>query len=96
MLHEQTYFIVRDETSLQSSLVQSAAISPPPSQTAKAASLKASKSKFRGSVVVYNGRTITYNDDHVTLATVGDRVTAKFVTSEDDQGTPFVEYWKDD
>jgi putative transposase len=45
---------------------------------------------------VYNGRTITYHDDHVTLATVGDRVTAEFVMPEDDAGTPFAEYWTDD
>ena len=45
---------------------------------------------------MYNGRTITYHDDHVTLATIDDRVTAEFVTPEDDEGTPFAEYWTDD
>lgn len=55
-------------------------------------SKKASKPEFRGSVVVYNGRTITYHDDHVTLATVDDSVTAEFVIPEDETGTPFAEY----
>jgi hypothetical protein len=100
-LHEQTYSEVREQSSLQASLVQSAR-----NLTADALGnckdrilddgKKASKPEFRGSVVVYNGRTITYNDDHVTLATVGDRVTAEFVTPEDDEGTPFAEYWTDD
>ena len=40
---------------------------------------------------MYNGRTITYNGDHVTLATVDDRVTAEFVTPNDEDGTPFAE-----
>ena len=100
-LHEQTYSDVREQTSLQSSLVQSA-------RNLAADALgncedriledgkKASKPEFRGSVVVYNGRTITYHDDHVTLATVDDRVTAEFTTPEDDTGTPFEEYWTDD
>ena len=99
-LHEQTYTDVREQTSLRSSLVQSAR-----NLAANALgnckdrildnSKKASKPEFQGSVVVYNGRTITYNDDHVTLATVDDRVTAEFVTPNDEDGTPFEEYWTD-
>ncbi|QSG16373.1 RNA-guided endonuclease InsQ/TnpB family protein [Halapricum desulfuricans] len=100
-LHEQTYAEVREQTSLQASLVQSARnLAADALDTCKDRILddgkKASKPKFRGSVVVYNGRTITYNDDHVTLATVDDRVTAEFVTPEDEEGTPFAEYWTDD
>jgi len=100
-LHEQTYTEVREQTSLQASLVQSARnLAADALDTCKYRILddskKASKPKFRGSVVVYNGRTITYNDDHVTLATVDDRVTAEFVTPEDEEGTPFAEYWTDD
>jgi len=84
-LHEQTYTTVREQTSLQASLVQSARnLAADALGNCKDRILedgkKASKPEFRGSVVVYNGRTITYNDDHVTLATVGDRVTAEFVT----------------
>jgi len=97
-LHDQTYSAARHGTNLQASLVQSA-------RNLAADALgnckdripedgqKASKPEFRGSVVVYNGRTITYNDDHVTLATVDDRVTAEFVTPHDEDGTPFAEYW---
>ncbi|MFB6117348.1 RNA-guided endonuclease InsQ/TnpB family protein [Halosegnis sp.] len=97
-LHEQTYTAVREQTSLQASLVQSARnLAADALGNCKDRILddgkKASKPEFRGSVVVYNGRTITYNDDHVTLATVGDRVTAEFVTPDDESGTPFAEYW---
>ena len=100
-LHEQTYTEVREQTSLQASLVQSARnLAADALGNCKDRILddskKASKPEFRGSVVVYNGRTITYNDDHVTLATVDDRVTAEFVTPEDETGTPFAEYWTDD
>lgn len=97
-LHDQTYTEVRAQTSLQASLVQSARnLAANALGNCKDRILddgeKASKPEFRGSVVVYNGRTITYNDDHVTLATVDDRVTAGFVTPEDEDGTPFAEYW---
>ncbi|QLH78340.1 IS200/IS605 family element transposase accessory protein TnpB [Halosimplex rubrum] len=100
-LHEQTYTTVREQTGLQASLVQSARnLAADALGNCKDRILddgkKASKPEFRGSVVVYNGRTITYNDDHVTLATVDDRVTAEFVTPEDEEGTPFAEYWTDD
>jgi len=100
-LHEQTYSEVREQTSLQASLVQSARnLAADALGNCKDRILddgkKASKPEFRGSVVVYNGRTITYNDDHVTLATVDDRVTAEFVTPDDEEGTPFAEYWTDD
>ena len=100
-LHKQSYTTVREQTSLQASLVQSArnlaadALGNCKDRILKDGE-KASKPEFRGSVVVYNGRTITYHDDHVTLATVDDRVTAEFVTPEDDEGTPFAEYWTDE
>ena len=100
-LHEQTYSDVREQTSLQASLVQSARnLAADALGTCKDRVLedskKASKPEFQGTVVVYNGRTITYHDDHVTLATVGDRVTAEFVMPEDEDGTPFEKYWTDD
>jgi IS605 OrfB family transposase len=97
-LHEQTYTAVRKQTSLQASLVQSARnLAADALGNCKDRILndgeKASNPEFRGSVVLYNGRTITYNDDHITLATVGDCLTAEFVTPEDEDGTPFTEYW---
>ena len=100
-LHDETYSGVRDVLSLQSSLVQSA-------RNLAATALgnckdriiedgeKASKPVFKGTVVVYNGRTITYNDDHVSLATVDDRVTAEYVTPVTGDGTPFEDYWTDE
>ena len=100
-LHEQTYSDVRDNLSLQSSLVQSA-------RNLAATALgnckdriieegeRASKPEFRGSVVVYNGRTITYNDDRVSLATTEERVTAEYVTPVTEDGTPFEDYWTDE
>jgi putative transposase len=99
-LHDATYADVRDETTLQSSLVQSAR-----NLAANALSnckdlldddKNTSKPEFKGSVVVYNGRTITYNADHVTLATVADRVTAEYVFPHEIEGTPFEEYWTDE
>src|SRR6056297_1529203 len=100
-LHDQTYSAARHGTNLQASLVQSARnLAADALGNCKDRILndgkKASKPEFRGSVVVYNGRTVTYHDDHVTLATVDDRVTTEFVTPEDDAGTPFAEYWTDD
>jgi IS605 OrfB family transposase len=47
-------------------------------------------------VVVYDGRTITFNDDHCTLSTTGGRVTAEYVFPEDTDRTPFETYWEDD
>jgi IS605 OrfB family transposase len=45
---------------------------------------------------VYNGRTITYNDDHVSLATTDKRVTAEYVTPVNEDGTSFEDYWTDE
>ncbi|WP_217642030.1 hypothetical protein [Halostagnicola kamekurae] len=45
---------------------------------------------------MYNGRTITYNDDHVSLSATDKRVTAEYVTSVNDEGTPFEDYWTDE
>ena len=99
-LHHETYSDVREKLSLQSSLVQSA-------RNLAATALgnckdriigegeKASKPEFKRTVVVYNGRTITYNNDHVSLATVDDRVTAEYVTPVNEDGTPFEDYWTD-
>lgn len=99
-LHTATYADVRDTTTLQASLVQSAR-----NLAANALSnckdlldddKTTSKPEFKGTVIVYNGRTITYNDDHVTLATVDDRVHADYVFPHQHQGTPFEEYWTDE
>ena len=100
-LHDETYSDVRDELSLQSSLVQSARnLAATALGNCKDRIIEdgkpASEPEFRGSVVVYNGRTITYNNDHVSLATTGKRVTAEYVTPVDEDGTPFEDYWTDE
>nr|WP_269785458.1 transposase [Halobacterium noricense] len=96
-LNAATYDDVREDTELHSNHVQSAR-----SLAANALSNcqdrifegePASKPTFRGTVLVYSVRTITYNDDHCTLATVDGRIRAEYVTPEDDEGTPFAEYW---
>ena len=100
-LHEETYSDVREKLSLQSSLVQSARnLASTALGNCKDRIIeedeKASKPEFRGSVVAYNSRTITYNDNHVSLATTDKRVTAEYVTPVNDEGTPFEEYWTDE
>jgi predicted transposase len=98
-LHDATYADVREETDLTANHVQAAR-----SLAANALgnckdrileeSEKASKPGFRGTVVVYDARTITYNDDHCTLSTVDGRVTAEYVLPDDTRGTLFEEYWE--
>lgn len=100
-LNADTYDDVRANTDLHSNHVQSAR-----SLAADALSncqdriledgKKANKPTFKGTVVVYGQRTITYNDDHCTLATIDGRVRAEYVTPEDSEGTPFEEYWNND
>jgi IS605 OrfB family transposase len=99
-LHDETYSDVRDDLSLQSSLVQSARnLAANALGNCKDRILedgeKASKPEFKGTVVVYNGRTITYNNDHVSLATTDKRVTAEYITPVNEKGTPFEDYWTD-
>ncbi len=100
-LHDETYSDAREKLSLQSSLVQSArnlastALGNCKDRIIEEGE-KASKPEFKGTVVVYNGRTITYNDDHVSLATTAKRVTAEYVTPVTDEGTPFEDYWTDE
>ena len=100
-LHDETDSYIHDQLSLQSSLVQSARnLAVTALGNCKDCIIedgqKASKPEFRGSVVVYNGRTITYNDDHVSLATTDKRVTAESVTPVHGKGTAFEDYWTDE
>ena len=97
-LNTVTYDDVREETDLHANHVQSArrlaADALDNCQDRILVNGKtASKPTFRGTVVVYGQRTITYNDDHCTLATVDGRVRAEYVTPEDDEGTPFEVFW---
>ena len=96
-LNAATYDEVREQTNLHSNHVQSArrlaADALENCQDRIFDGKSASKPAFRGTVVVYGQRTITYNDDYCTLATVDGRVRADFVTPEEEADTPFEEYW---
>ena len=97
-LHDATYEDVRDQTNLTANHVQAA-------RSLAAEALDSctelyfeegqsiSKPTFRGSVVVYDGRTVTFNDDHCTLSTTDGRVSAEYVFPEDTTDTPFETYW---
>jgi IS605 OrfB family transposase len=98
-LHDATYSDVREETDLTANHVQAArSLAANALGNCKDRILedgeKASKPEFRGTVVVYDSRTITYNDDHCTLSTVADRITAEYVLPDATRGTPFEEYWE--
>jgi IS605 OrfB family transposase len=100
-LNAATYDEVRELTELHSNHVQSArSLASTALGNCQDRILdegkRASKPTFCGTVVVYGTRTITYNDDHCTLATVDGRVRAEYVTPHDDEGTPFAEYWSTD
>ena len=100
-LNTATYDDVREDTDLHSNHVQSArSLAAEALDNCQDRLFKdgktASKPTFRGTVVVYGKRTITYNDDHCTLATVDGRIRAEYVTPEDDVDTPFEDYWNSD
>ncbi|SFR87541.1 transposase [Halomicrobium zhouii] len=96
-LNAATYDEVRTQTALHSNHVQSArrlatdALDNYQSRIFDGGA--ASKPTFRGTAVVYGSRTITYNDDHCTLATVDGRIRANYVTPDDPDSTPFEDYW---
>ena len=53
---------------------------------------KASKPHFTSPHVVYDHRTVTFYDDHVSLATTNGRVEADYVLPDEDSDTPHAEY----
>nr|WP_305882749.1 transposase [Haloplanus ruber] len=97
-LHDATYEDVRSQTDLTANHVQAA-------RSLAAQALDSctelhfeedqsiSKPTFRGSVVVYDNRTVTFYDDYCTLSTTEDRVSAEYVLPEDATDTPFETYW---
>jgi putative transposase len=97
-LHDSTYEDVRSQTDLTANHVQAA-------RSLAAEALDSctelhfeeeqniSKPTFRGSVVVYDERTITFNDNHCTLSTTDERVSAEYVFPEETGNTPFETYW---
>jgi len=52
----------------------------------------ASKPEFTPRFASYDARTVTVNDDHATLATIDERVTAEFVLPDEQQDTPHTAY----
>ncbi|GAB3330347.1 RNA-guided endonuclease TnpB family protein [Haloplanus salinarum] len=97
-LHDATYEDVRSQTDLTANHVQAA-------RSLAAQALDSctelyfeedqsiSKPTFRGSVVIYDNRTVTFYDDYCTLSTTEDRVSAEYVLPEDTTDTPFETYW---
>jgi IS605 OrfB family transposase len=53
---------------------------------------KASLPTFSTPSIEYNWRNATFHEDHVTLSTVGGRITAEYVLPDDDRETPHSKY----
>lgn len=97
-LHKKTYQKIKQETGLNSGLVQKArdyatdSLKQVLDQWNKGE--KASKPQFNSWFIAYDDRTLTYTKKGCTLATVGDRISAEFVTSKGDN--PQSEYLSDE
>jgi IS605 OrfB family transposase len=97
-LHDATYSNVRNQTDLTANHVQAArSLAAEALDSCKELYFEEdqniSKPTFRGSVVVYDSRTVTFNDDYCTLSTTEDRVSAEYVFPGDTTDTPFETYW---
>ncbi|MCD2203292.1 RNA-guided endonuclease InsQ/TnpB family protein [Halobacterium sp. KA-6] len=100
-LNDATYDDVREQTDLVANHVQAArSLAAEALDSCKELYFEEdqaiSKPTFRGSVIIYDSRTITFNDDHCTLSTIDGRVTAEYVFPEDTSNTPFETYWNSD
>ncbi|MCD2204966.1 RNA-guided endonuclease InsQ/TnpB family protein [Halobacterium sp. KA-6] len=100
-LNDATYDDVREQTDLVANHVQAArSLAAEALDSCKELYFEEdqpiSKPTFRGSVIVYDSRTITFNDDHCTLSTIDGRVTAEYVFPKDTSNTPFETYWNSD
>ena len=108
-LHDATYNDVREQTDLTANHVQAArSLAAEALDSCKELSFEEdqhiSKPRLRGSVVVSDNRTVTFNDDHCTLSTTEDRtgpdrtgpdrVSAEYVFPGDTTDTPFETDWK--
>lgn len=82
-LHERTYTTVRERTRLQANLVQAArnrAVEAIKSTLARWQQGKsASQPVFTAPSVRYDKRSATFDDDHVSLATVEGRISARYI-----------------
>ncbi|QPV63627.1 transposase [Halosimplex litoreum] len=99
-LHDGTYEDVRDETHLHSNHVQAARNKA--ADACKSAvekwkhGKKASMPHFTSPHLVYDHRTATFHDDHVSLATLDGRIVAEYVLPDDERDTPHAEYFFSD
>ncbi|TKX65664.1 MULTISPECIES: RNA-guided endonuclease TnpB family protein [Halorubrum] len=95
-LQRETYDDVRAETRLQANLVQNARNKAADAVQSVVARWKqgdyAGKPQFTASTLVYDKRCATFNDDHATLSTVEDRITAEYVLPDASRETPHSEY----
>ena len=96
-LDDETYDHVRDKTDgFNGGLVQAARNKA--AQACKSVvarwknGKKASKPTFTSPHVVYDKRTATFLDDHVSLATTDGRIEADYVLPDEDSDTPHSEY----
>ena len=100
VLHGETYSEVRDRTDLHSNHVQSArdrAADALESVVAKwSKGEHASLPTFTTPFVDYNRRNATFNADHATLSTVEGRITAEYVSPDENRDTPHSEYLLND
>ena len=100
-LHHATYDDVRDQTDLHADHVTAARNLAADALSSTKDGLfqqgeKASKPTFRGTVVVYGPKAVTYHDEYCTLSTVDGRIRADYVVPDDTTATPFEEYWEND
>ena len=95
-LQQETYDDVRAETRLQANLVQNARNKAADAVQSVVARWKqgdyAGKPHFSAPTLVSDKRCATFNDDHATLSTVEERITAEYVLPDETRETPHSEY----
>ncbi len=94
-LHDLTYYELREATDLPANLVTGATRTAAEAIKSGVEKLKkgekTSRPFFTADVARYDKRVLTYRQDHCTLATVNERVTAQYVLPEDED-TPHHRY----
>ncbi|RZN61883.1 MAG: transposase, partial [Methanonatronarchaeia archaeon] len=99
-LHNKTYEDVRDQTALQSNHVQAARNKAAEACKSVVArwkqGKKASMPHFTSPHLVYDHRTATFHEEHVSLATVDGRIEADYILPDKERNTPHAEYFFSD
>ena len=94
------YADLKDETDLTANLVQKGIRRAVEAVKSGVARLKdgdrTSRPTFRKPSVVYDKRSATFNEDHVTLSTVDGRIRADYVFPDEPEGTPHGRYLLND